>query len=124
MPIFLSRLNGLQLCPMLIRGLECQSAAVLATKDTIIPNAVGVDIGCGMCAVKTSLRGIEYELLKKILGSIRKSVPVGFKHHKEKMIWKGFNDAPDLPVIQQELHSAHYQPGTLGSGNHFIEIQK
>jgi tRNA-splicing ligase RtcB len=107
------------------QGFGMPIGAVLATRDIVIPNAVGVDIGCGMCAVKTSLRrDIEYELLRKILGSIRKSVPVGFKHHKDKMIWKGFNDAPDLPVIQQELHSAHYQLGTLGSGNHFIEIQK
>jgi tRNA-splicing ligase RtcB len=57
---------------------------VLATKDVIIPNAVGVDIGCGMCAVKTSLTELNIEALKKIMGEIRKVIPVGFNHQKEK----------------------------------------
>ena len=51
---------------------------VLATKSVVIPNAVGVDIGCGMCAVKTSLKvaDIPSEVL-------RKQIPLGFDHHKE-----------------------------------------
>jgi tRNA-splicing ligase RtcB (3'-phosphate/5'-hydroxy nucleic acid ligase) len=56
---------------------------VLATKDVIISNAVGVDIGCGVCAVKTSLTEIDQKTLKKIMGEIRKVVPVGFERHKE-----------------------------------------
>ena len=56
---------------------------VLATNNVVIPNAVGVDIGCGMCAVKTSLTEIDTETLKKIMGEIRKAVPVGFNKHKE-----------------------------------------
>ncbi len=57
--------------------------SVLLTKGVVIPNAVGVDIGCGMCAVKTSLTEIDTEILKKIMNEIRKQIPVGFNHHKE-----------------------------------------
>jgi tRNA-splicing ligase RtcB len=65
------------------QGFGMPIGGVLATKGVIIPNAVGVDIGCGMCAVKTSLTEIDKETLKKIMGEIRKVIPVGFNHHKE-----------------------------------------
>src|SRR5690554_1421165 len=54
---------------------------VLATRDVIIPNAVGVDIGCGMCAVQTSLSEIDPKTLKGLMAEIRELVPLGFKHH-------------------------------------------
>jgi tRNA-splicing ligase RtcB len=108
---------------------------VLATKDVVIPNAVGVDIGCGMCAVKIQLNEIDTEKLKIIMGKIREFIPVGFKHQEkeqditlmpfsqsEKEGWEG--DFSDYPVIQREYDNALTQLGTLGSGNHFIEIQK
>ena len=97
---------------------------VMATNQVIVPNAVGVDIGCGMMAVKTDLKEIAVEGLKEIMGKVRKSIPLGFNHHKEKQEWSGFDNAPDIEVIQKELNSSRYQIGTLGGGNHFIEIQK
>jgi tRNA-splicing ligase RtcB len=97
---------------------------VLATKGVVIPNAVGVDIGCGMCAVRTSLTGIDTDTLKKIMGRIRETVPVGFNHQKENREWVGFSNAPDFAIIQQELNASRKQLGTLGGGNHFIEIQR
>lgn len=97
---------------------------VFASLDTVIPNAVGVDIGCGMCAVKTSLKEIDQRVLIDILKEIKMVVPLGFSHHKQKRKWVGFDDAPDLPVVNRELDSARYQLGTLGGGNHFIEVQK
>jgi len=57
---------------------------VLATENVIIPNAVGVDIGCGMCATKTSIQEIGIDQIKEIMGKIRECIPVGFEHHKEK----------------------------------------
>jgi len=109
------------------QGYGMPIGGVLATKDVIIPNAVGVDIGCGMCAVKTSLTEIDRETLKKIMGEIRKFVPVGFSHQKEKqdedlMPNRGITD--HLKIVGQEYQSALKQIGTLGGGNHFIEIQK
>ena len=102
---------------------------ILATKGVVIPNAVGVDIGCGMCAVKTSLTDIDKETLKKIMGEIRKVIPVGFNKHKEMQTTELM---PHLGVFKEdkeyislkEYDNASKSLGTLGGGNHFIEIQK
>ena len=103
---------------------------VLATRGVVIPNAVGVDIGCGMCAVKTSLcvEDIPQEVLRKqIMRGIRKQIPLGFDHHKtaqdESFMPKGF-DVDKLAVVSRQYVSATKQVGTLGGGNHFIELQK
>ena len=106
------------------QGYGMPIGGVLATRQVVVPNAVGVDIGCGMMAVQTSLTQIDVSTLEQIMGEIRRAVPVGFKHHDEEMDWQGFDDAPDIEVIQRELKSASKQIGTLGGGNHFIEIQR
>jgi len=106
------------------QGYGMPIGGVLATSQVIIPNAVGVDIGCGMVAVQTSLREIDTDTLKQIMGKARNAIPVGFNHQKEAQAWDGFDHAPDIPIIQQELSSARRQLGTLGGGNHFIEIQR
>lgn len=97
---------------------------VVAANNVVSPNLVGVDIGCGVIATKTSLEQIDIETIKKIMGKIRETIPVGFNHNKQAQSWDGFDLAPDIPIIQQELTSARKQLGTLGGGNHFIEIQK
>lgn len=102
---------------------------VLATKGVVIPNAVGVDIGCGMCAVKTNIHTemLEVTKTKKILSQIREVVPLGFEHHKEKqdenLMPQGF-DIDNMHIVKQQYQSALKQLGTLGGGNHFIELQK
>lgn len=106
---------------------------VLATKGVIIPNAVGVDIGCGMGFVETdipveSIRDVYTPegtgLLQAILGNIRKNVPVGFEKHKKPQESAMFDYAPELDIIQEEIDNAKFSLGTLGGGNHFIELQK
>lgn len=94
------------------------------TNGIIVPNAVGKDIGCGMIAVRTSLKDIDVETIKQIMGKIREVVPVGFNHQDTKQEWAGYTKAPDVPIIQQQLEASTKQLGTLGGGNHFIEIQK
>jgi len=122
------------------QGYGMPIGGVLATKKVIIPNAVGVDIGCGMCAVRTSLKSITQEEIKIIFGGskeykggIRSAIPVGFNHHSKKQdeslmpkidVITGYNTKNEYPIIHQEYNSALKQLGTLGSGNHFIEIQK
>jgi tRNA-splicing ligase RtcB len=106
------------------QGYGMPIGGVMATQDAVVPNAVGVDIGCGMCAVKTSLTQTDPTRLKQVLSIVREKVPLGFNHHRNPQEWEGFNDAPDLPVIRQELSSARRQLGSLGGGNHFIEIQQ
>jgi len=106
-------------------GLGMPIGGVIATKGSIIPSAVGVDIGCGMAAVKTNVKDISVADLKDIMGYIRKWVPVGFNHQEKTQKWDGFETAPiHIDVIKKNLTSARKQLGTLGGGNHFIEIQK
>jgi len=97
---------------------------VLATKDVIIPNAVGVDISCGMCAVKTSLKGIELDTLKKIMREIRQKIPVGFEKHKGGQEEKFMPKVDFGYVVKREYSNALRSVGTLGGGNHFVEIFK
>jgi tRNA-splicing ligase RtcB len=89
-----------------------------------VPNAVGVDIGCGMMAVRTSLEELDTSTLKKIMSDIRDTVPVGFAHHREKQDIAYIPDKIDCPINNLEWEKGLYQVGTLGGGNHFIEIQK
>jgi len=103
------------------QGYGMPIGGVMATQGVVVPNAVGVDIGCGMCAVKTSLTEIDTDTLKKIMGEIRKAVPVGFDHHKKK---QEFGSEPVGLITEREFQKAKTQIGTLGGGNHFIEIQK
>jgi tRNA-splicing ligase RtcB (3'-phosphate/5'-hydroxy nucleic acid ligase) len=107
-------------------GFGMPIGAVLATTDTVIPNAVGVDIGCGMCAVKTSLHRIDVKVLKQIMSDIRKVIPLGFKHHKTKQdlhLMPKDDMINDTGIVAQEFENAREQIGTLGGGNHFIEVQ-
>lgn len=102
---------------------------ILATKGAVVPNAVGVDIGCGMCAVKTDLMHTEIPVkkVKAILSKIREGVPLGFSHH-EKPQYENLMPAghlvDDLPIVKEQYEAALKQIGTLGGGNHFIELQK
>lgn len=111
------------------QGYGMPIGGVMAAEGTVIPNAVGVDIGCGMCAVKTSLTSISTEKLRAVLSGIRSAVPLGFAHHKQAQDpglmpeTEGYT-VNELTIISQERHGALRQLGTLGGGNHFIEIQK
>jgi tRNA-splicing ligase RtcB len=118
------------LMPDAHQGYGMPIGGVLATQGVVIPNAVGKDIGCGMCAVQTSLQQIEQDTLKKIMGILRKRIPVGFKHHNtaqdEFFMPAGSAEASldTLKIVQGEYKAALKQLGTLGGGNHFIEIQQ
>jgi tRNA-splicing ligase RtcB len=109
------------------QGYGMPIGGVLATNGVIIPNAVGVDIGCGMCALKTSLTEIDTSSLKKVMGHIRKKIPLGFNHHKERQSEKLMPSTENIikdGIVVRQYEAALKQIGTLGGGNHFIEIQK
>ena len=114
------------LMPDTHEGYGMPIGGVAALNEAICPNMVGVDIGCGMLAVKTNLKDISKDQVKQVMGKIRDRIPVGFNHHKEPQINDIFNN--DLwnktTVCKEQFQSAQYQLGTLGGGNHFIEIQK
>lgn len=117
-----------QIClmPDAHQGYGMPIGGVMAAEGAIIPNAVGVDIGCGMCAVKTSLTNIPVDAVKKILGEIRRSIPLGMNRYKEKQPVDLLPEctSTDMPVVLSEYEKARAQVGTLGGGNHFIELQK
>lgn len=102
--------------------------SVIATKDALIPAAVGVDIGCGMCAVKTPFTATQLEgKLKQIRQEIEAIVPVGFNENKDtdKTVsnWQGWQSFKTLHKGVQDLQTkAMRQMGSLGGGNHFIEL--
>jgi tRNA-splicing ligase RtcB len=108
--------------------------SVIPTKGAIVPAAVGVDIGCGMCAVKTSLTSHDLpETLKPLRSAIEKAVPVGFGDYgdhvpkaSEKAWFQRLKQRYDLlqqkyPAVSTKNSPAR-QLGTLGGGNHFIEV--
>ena len=117
----------LAIMPDAHEGYGMPIGGVLATNSVVIPNAVGVDIGCGMCAVKTSLTNIDKLQLQSVIELIKQRIPVGFKHQEKRqddnLMPKGYL-IDDMQVIKKEYNSALKQIGTLGGGNHFIEIQK
>ena len=122
--------HHIALMPDCHAGMGMPIGGVLPTKDVVIPNAVGVDIGCGMRAVKTNVRAemIETEFLRKIImRGIRERIPLGMDHHEElqdeKYLPEGF-DIDKMQVVKNHYVSIHRQVGTLGGGNHFIELQK
>lgn len=105
-------------------GFGMPIGGVLASEGVIIPNAVGVDIGCGIIAAKTDIRTMDIRQIGRVVDRAHRSIPLGFKHHKNPREWIGFNNPPDLKVIIDEIDSARYQLGTLGGGNHFLTMEQ
>lgn len=102
--------------------------SVVATREAVIPAAVGVDIGCGMHAIKTPYTATQLDgKLKKIRQDIEAAIPTGFGENKdiEKSAanWSGWRDFSQLhPGVQDLEKKAKCQMGSLGGGNHFIEV--
>jgi len=105
-------------------GMGMPIGGVIACKDAVIPNACGVDIGCGMLFYRTNLDAeAVLPVLPEIIAQIEQNIPVGFKGHKLPKKNKLYKDLPET-IDKVELEKSRYQLGTLGGGNHFIEIQK
>jgi tRNA-splicing ligase RtcB len=109
-------------------GIGSMVGSVVATKEAVIPATVGVDIGCGMMAVKTPFTGAVLNgKLKDLRHEIERSIPVGFHEHRDPTVesenWEGWKQFPALhEKVQNRFGKARKQLGTLGGGNHFIEI--
>ena len=121
-------------------GIGTTVGSVILTRGAIIPAAVGVDIGCGMNAVRTTLTASQLpDNLAKLRSAIAASVPVGFEQHEwnkvrssaHARVGRPLNDRLDRIIakhggIMKMQHKFAQtwicQIGTLGGGNHFIEV--
>lgn len=112
---------------------------VIATKDVIIPNAVGADIGCGMVFVSTNIKVEDIKnvqtgngtLIQAIVGNIMRSIPLGTERYKtpqpSAVLDKAKTELEKYSVNEELLpliDDGYYQVGSLGGGNHFIELQE
>lgn len=112
--------SKIRIMPDCHAGAGCTIGTTMTIKDKVVPNLVGVDLGCGMFTVKLKEKNIDFEALDKI---IRKYIPHGQnvrdKNHK-------YNDYVNLEKLYCKSHlnldRARKSIGTLGGGNHFIEI--
>ncbi len=121
-------------------GMGATIGSVIPTKDAVIPAAVGVDIGCGMMAVRTSLTASDLpDNLGRVRSAIEAAVPHGRDHNGGKGDTGAWSDVPDHvasvwagfepgfkrivdkhPKVERSNNVVHL--GTLGTGNHFVEV--
>lgn len=120
-------------------GMGMPIGGVIACDGAVIPNAVGVDIGCGMAFVQTNIPvSVLREtatgsgtLLQNIIGDILRTVPTGFAHHGKAQPSSVLDKAKEElqkyeadPELIANIEEGYFQTGTLGGGNHFIELQE
>ncbi|MFE9885444.1 RtcB family protein [Streptomyces scopuliridis] len=129
-------IKGLAVMPDVHYGKGATVGSVIAMHGAVCPAAVGVDIGCGMSAVKTSLTANDLPGdLSRLRSKIEQAIPVGRGMHDEAVdpgrmhgfatagwadFWERFEGIADSVKFRQER--ATKQMGTLGSGNHHLEV--
>ncbi|MGI8331947.1 RtcB family protein [Actinomadura scrupuli] len=128
--------QGLAVMPDVHYGKGATVGSVIAMRDAVSPAAVGVDIGCGMTAVRSTLTVEDMpDDLGGLRGRLEKAIPVGRGSHKSAIdpdglpglkergwyeFWKGFDEL--VPSVHGRFGRARAQMGTLGGGNHFLEL--
>lgn len=109
--------SKIRIMPDTHAGKGCVIGTTMTLQDKVIPNLVGVDIGCGMLAIKLKEKEIDLKLLDEV---INKYVPAGFEIH-ESPVSRSFADKIIAPV---DVDKAFKSLSSLGGGNHFIEIDR
>lgn len=104
-------------------GYSLPIGAVIATEGIILPSWIGFDIGCGVCALKTSFNKSEVIANRAdIFKSIYRAIPTGFNHNKKPSEWKHEHLNRSSILCDMFKKNGLKQLGSLGGGNHFIEI--
>ncbi|AEA33750.1 RtcB family protein [Hippea maritima] len=120
--------SHIAIMPDVHEGFGMPIGAIAAFEDVVIPHAVGVDIGCGIHAIKTNLPQINKKQLQAIVKLIKSAIPLGFKKHKlpqdKNLMPSPLSKLSKNFVTYKEYDNALYSLGTLGGGNHFIEFQE
>ena len=128
--------HGVRAMPDCHLGIGATVGSVIAMRGAVSPAAVGVDIGCGVAAVRTDLVEEDLEDLGTLRSAIEAAIPVGFAAHEEALssreltrlgardgleeFWEGFSALPES--VQKREKKARTQLGTMGGGNHFAEL--
>ena len=112
----------IRIMPDVHTGVGCTIGTTMTISDKIVPNLVGVDIGCGMETIKVKNKNIELEKLDKLIYA---KIPSGMNIRKSP---HKYNDEIDLTMLRcyYEINNnrAIHSIGTLGGGNHFIEVNR
>jgi tRNA-splicing ligase RtcB len=113
------------LMPDAHRGYTLPIGGVVETDGVVSPVFVGMDIGCGVCAQPTSFNYDEvFDLRYRIRQALKIAIPLGFNHHKKSKTWHEYAKIPKTDWFNTLFNDRGglKQIGTLGGGNHFIEI--
>jgi tRNA-splicing ligase RtcB len=108
-------------------GLGATIGSVFATEDVLLPTAVGVDIGCGVLAQPFNVRAVDLSqsFLRELHEETKRNIPTGFGQHASPRRWEGFNEGRYTDAVEQIVkEKGPYQLGSLGGGNHFLELCK
>lgn len=112
--------SKIRIMPDVHAGAGCTIGTTMTIKDKVCPNLVGVDIGCGMLTVDLGFTSIDLEKLDTV---IREYIPSGFNIRKEKHRYANLIHIDELFCRDHvDLERAYLSLGTLGGGNHFIEV--
>lgn len=114
--------SRIRLMPDIHAGAGCTIGTTMTIRDKVVPNLVGVDIGCGMETVRLRESRMEMQKLDRL---IREKIPSGFEIRKEPHRYAEEIDLSELACAAHvNLPRAEKSIGTLGGGNHFIEIDR
>lgn len=112
----------IRIMPDVHEGIGCTIGTTMTITDKIVPNLVGVDIGCGMETVKLRQRNIDFKKLDRIIYDY---IPSGFDIRKKPHKYAEYIDLSRLACKNHvNLDRARLSIGTLGGGNHFIEVNR
>lgn len=114
----------IRIMPDVHAGAGCTIGTTMTLKDKIVPNLVGVDIGCGMHTIQIKNKHLELEKVDKV---IHEKIPTGFRIREEEHRYSEEIDLTKLRCLKEgkiNVLRAAKSIGTLGGGNHFIEVAK
>lgn len=109
--------SNIRVMPDCHAGAGCVIGTTMTIKDKVCPNLVGVDIGCSVSAYKIKEKSVD---LKKLDEVVNKYIPSGFSVHEEPIV----SSNADKIIAPVNIELAMRSLGTLGGGNHFLELSK
>lgn len=114
--------SRIRLMPDIHAGAGCTVGTTMTIKDKVVPNLVGVDIGCGMETVKIKEDNLDMVRLDRV---IRERIPAGFEVRAAAHKYADRVDLREMRCADRvDLNRARNSVGTLGGGNHFIEVDR